>query len=374
VTFALVIYKYFPYGGLQRDMLRIALELLGRGHKVRVYCMSWQGERPAALEVWSFPGSALASAVTNNTRFYHRVMAALEQQPVDAVVGFNKMPGLDVYFAGDGCFAEAALSRPGAFYRRSRRYRHFSACEHAVFHVTSPTRVLLLTDVQREAFQRHYDTPGERMVILPPGVDAARHAPDDSAALRRTMRGELGLEEGELVLLFVGAAFDTKGLDRAIESLAALQREQSSVKARLLVAGPGKVKPFAVMAKRLGVAGQVDFLGGREDVLELMLAADVLVHPARAEAGGVVLLEAIAAGLPVVTTHLCGYASQVKQARAGLVLPEPFLQQQLDRAVMRCIDGVFRADCRESALRYARMTDLHRMPAAAADQLERWTG
>ena len=73
------------------------------------------------------------------------------------------------------------------------------------------------------------------------------------------------------------------------------------------------------------------------------------------------------AGLPVVVTDVCGYAHHVKAARAGFVLPAPFSQEQLDRAVMRNIDGVFRAECRRSALLYDKFTDLYSMHSTGAD-------
>jgi UDP-glucose:(heptosyl)LPS alpha-1,3-glucosyltransferase len=104
-------------------------------------------------------------------------------------------------------------------------------------------------------------------------------------------------------------------------------------------------------------------------VVDLMLASDLLVHPARSEAAGVVLLEALVMGLPVVATDVCGHAHHVSAARAGLVLPSPFDQEQYQRAIMRHFDGVFRADCRESALLYTRLTDLRSMHAAAADRI-----
>jgi UDP-glucose:(heptosyl)LPS alpha-1,3-glucosyltransferase len=142
------------------------------------------------------------------------------------------------------------------------------------------------------------------------------------------------------------------------------------VKSRLLVAGQDKSRRFQRLARRMDIADGVEFLGGREDVGDLMLGADLLMHPARTEAAGTVLLEALAAGLPVVATEVCGYAQHVKAARAGILLPEPFSQEQLNRAVLRCIDGVYRAECRESALLYARLTDLYGKHGAAADLIE----
>ena len=75
---------------------------------------------------------------------------------------------------------------------------------------------------------------------------------------------------------------------------------------------------------------------------------------------------AVVAGLPVVVTDVCGYAHHIKASRGGLVLPSPFEQDLCDRAVMRMLDGVYRADCREAALLYAHLTDLYSMHKTGA--------
>jgi UDP-glucose:(heptosyl)LPS alpha-1,3-glucosyltransferase len=369
VRLALVLFKYFPYGGLQRDFLRLTQALVQRGHDIRVYCLSWQGEHPQGVDL-----RITAVRALNNhrryRRFHTRVFEDLARDPVDGVIGFNKMPGLDVYFAGDPCFLEKADRERGPLYRLGARYRHFSAWERAVFSPDSGVEVLLLAQRQAETFRHYHGTPVSRLHVLPPGVAPDRRAPEDAAGRRRAKRASLALGEGELALLFVGSGFVTKGLDRAITALARLLEEQPSVAVRLLVVGQDKNRRFRRLAKKLGVAGKVEFLGGRDDVPDLMLAADLLVHPARAEAAGVVLLEAIAAGLPSVVTPECGYAPHVSAARAGIVLDTPFSQEQLDRAVMRNIDGVYRADCRESALLYARLTDLYSMHEQGAQLIE----
>ncbi len=105
---AFLIYKYFPYGGLQRDMRRFAEEIIKRGHDCRIYFIYWQGEPVAGADLRQVPASAL-SKHRRNQRFLQWVQADMAEDPVDGVVGFNKMPGLDVYYAGDPCYLEKAL-------------------------------------------------------------------------------------------------------------------------------------------------------------------------------------------------------------------------------------------------------------------------
>lgn len=367
---ALILYKYFPYGGLQRDFARIVQQLQRRGHHCRVYCITWQGDELPGIDLRLVPIAAITH-VRRNRRFLRRVQADLAADPVDGVVGFNKMPGLDVYYAADPCFVDKALTGRPWWYRLTARFRHFSLWERAVFEATATTEILLISATEQAGFARHYQTPAARLHLLPPGVSPDRRAPPDAAARRADMRLKLGLDDNEYTLLLVGSGFITKGLDRAIVGLAHLRAQYPQQRISLLVAGQDRSRRFRALARRQGVAHQVRFLGGRDDVPDLLLAADLLVHPARSEAAGNVLLEALVAGLPVVATGVCGYAGHIAAAGAGIVLPEPFSQEAFDAALAQGLEPGFRRRCRAGGLAYAASEDLYSLHASAADLIER---
>lgn len=368
---AFLLYKYFPYGGMQRDFRRFVEEIRKLGHDCRIYYISWQGEKIEGVDLRPVPVSA-ASNHRRNTRFLEWVLDDLKVEPVDGVIGFNKMPGLDVYYAADSCYLDKAVNERGWLYRRGARFGHFADYERAVFGADSETQVLLISETERVKFEHFYHTPPERMHMLPPGISPDRRAPPDAAERRKAIRHSLGLETGEHTLLFVGSGFIKKGLDRAIQAVANVSLAQPSVRLRLLVVGQDKQRKFKRLSKRLGVADRVTFLGGREDIPDLLLGADALVHPALDEAAGIVLLEALVAGLPVLVTDVCGYAQHIAAANAGIVLGAPFQQSDLDAAVMRSLDGVFRARCSHYALRYAQVTDLYSMHATGARLIEQF--
>lgn len=134
----------------------------------------------------------------------------------------------------------------------------------------------------------------------------------------------------------VGSDFTRKGVDRSIEALASLPESlrQNTV---LYVVGQDKPKKFAALAERSGVGTNVHFFSGRNDIAELMAAADLLLHPAYQEAAGIVLLEAITAGLPVLTTAVCGYAHYIVDANCGEAMTEPFRQDALNEVLLRAL-------------------------------------
>jgi UDP-glucose:(heptosyl)LPS alpha-1,3-glucosyltransferase len=363
---AFTLFKYFPYGGLQRDFLRIALACQARGHAIRVYTLEWQGDVPADFEVVLVPVTAL----TNHRRyekFVEWVRLDLAKRPADRMVGFNKMPGLDVYYSADPCFEDKARTLRNPFYRLSGRYRHFAAFERAVFGPESQTEILMISAVQQPLFVKHYGTVAERFHLLPPGIASDRRAPANAPEIRRSFRSEFGLGDDDLLLAQIGSGFKTKGLDRSLKALANLP-PALKVRTRLIAIGQDDPRPFERQIRALGLEKQVSILKGRDDIPRFLLGADLLIHPAYNENTGTVLLEAVVAGLPVLTTAACGYAHYIEEANAGRVIPLPFAQEELDSALASILtnDDV-RRQCGANGLAFAERVDLYSLPERAAD-------
>ena len=239
---AFCLYKYFPYGGLQRDFLKIALNCQQQGHEIKVYTLSWQGDVPEGIDVMIAP----VTAFTNHTRyqrFSDWVQQSLSLDPVDAVVGINKMPHLDIYYAADSCYEEKANTQRGWIYRLLPRYAHFSVYERAVFGRESKTEILMISKVQKPFFDHYYQTQEDRIQFLPPGISRDRVVPDDVAQRRLVKRANLGLHDDQKMLLMVGSGFVKKGLGRAIFAVWRLPRSERR-KVRFFVIGEDNRHPF----------------------------------------------------------------------------------------------------------------------------------
>ena len=279
------------------------------------------------------------------------------------------MPGLDLYYCADVCYAGRA-KRHGKLYQQiSPRFRHFQTFERAVFDVQSSTTILSLSERQKEVYQEYYGTPESRFRTVPPNLDI-RHKPyHRPATVRRKKREELGLEDHQSLLLFVGSGFKRKGLDRAIRAMAALPDElrQDTV---MRVVGQDKTTRYQRLAARAGLAGKVRFLGGRDDVVELMATSDLLIHPAWEETTGTVLIESVVAGLPVLVTDVCGYAHHITGAEAGIVSGSPFVQQQFNQELHDALTTDNRARWRENGIEYGKNPGLYRMPESVSDLIE----
>lgn len=368
MRFGFILYKYFPFGGLQRDLMRIAQECHRRGHDVIVYTMDWQGPRPEWMHVRVLPVVRL----TNHRRygaFHRRVQARIKDDALDVLVGLNKMPGLDVYYAADPCYLDRPRRRFQSLRRLLPRHRHFVDFERAVFCPGGCVRILLIVTTQIESFKRHYGTRDARFRLLPPGISPERRPPADAAAQRAAFRQEYGLRDDEHLVLMVGSGFRTKGVDRAIQAMASLP-ETLRNRTRMMVIGSDNPSPFEHQARQQGVGSRVTLMKGRDDIQRFYLGADLLIHPAYYENAGMVLLEAAIVGLPVLTTANCGYAPHILEADCGTVLPEPFEQPALNAALAEMLISSRREQWAANGIEYGRTQDLYSMPERAVDELE----
>ncbi|HDZ07933.1 glycosyltransferase family 4 protein [Pseudohongiella sp.] len=368
MTLAFLIYQYFPYGGQQRDFRRIAERCVAAGYQIRVYCLKWQGDIPDGLTVVKVPVSAVSRHVMYQ-RFSEWVSAALKQKPVAAVVGFSKMPGLDVYFAADPCFAERMRREGRLITRLLPRYRHFMRHEEAVFGPDSSTTVMLLSPRQQQDFVYHYRDCGRRLHRLPPGLDRDRVPGADAPALRQRFRKQFGVQDDEHAVLQIGSGFRVKGLDRSLRALAALP-EPVRNKTRFFIVGQDKPAKYQRLARRLGIRQQCQFLGGRDDVPMFLQGCDLLLHPALSESAGYTLLEAVINGLPVLTTDTCGYAFHVSDAGAGQVCPSPFVQKDLNARLHEMLISSDRSRWQNNGLAYAKKVNLFGLADAALAIIE----
>ena len=364
---AFTLFKYFPYGGLQRDCIKIAEECVQRGHTVDIFTLQAEGDTPPGVNLHLLPQRAQRN-YKRYEAFAEQVAERVKTEHYTGVVGFNKMPHLDVYYAADPCFAAKVATR-SIFYRWSGRTRSFLASESAVFGIGSKTQTLLISPQEQEAFAQLYQADAARMHMLPPGIQKDRLAGDNYHQLRTDKRLELGLNDDEKMLLMVGSGFKTKGLDRSLRAVAAIP-EALRRQVRLYVVGQDNVKPFQRMARSLGVEEQFYFMGGRDDVAQLLFAADLLLHPAYRENTGTVLLEAMAATLPLLVSHVCGYSFYVHDAQCGEVLSEPFSQQEMNTMLEQMLVSPQRELWQGNASNYVKNNDIFSMPQRAVDVIE----
>jgi len=305
---------YVFHGGVESATAGLVQALVAYGHDVH---RTGPGRQPRQPGVTDHPlalpplpsaarGPVLALAAARVAR----------RRGWDVVQSHERTLVQDVYRAGEGCH-RAYLDALGAAAGRRRLHHAVTlALERRVFARTP--QVVAISRRGGEEIARLYRVPDARRSVVYNGVDLERFHPRLRAKHRDVARDEAGVPPGAFTALFAGSGFERKGLGTAIRALA----QMADPDARLLVLGRGDAAPYRSLAAGLGVGARIVWLGARPDIERWYAAADALVLPTRYEPFGNVHLEALACGLPVVTSATAGGAEVVNERCGAVVAPE----------------------------------------------------
>lgn len=365
---AFCLYKYFPYGGLQNYFLKIWEECRRRGHETQVFAREWEGAKPEDLNLNLISVRALTNS-GKNINFVKKLRPILEKENFNVIVGFNKIPGLDVYVQADVCYRAHYKNQKIKFLIGPKRYRHFFNYEAAVFGSSSPTHILLLSEGEMRKFIKYYGTCEKRFTLLPPPCDKNRLPPPNLNETRKHLRKLWKIKDNEHLILFVGSNFKSKGLNRLLRGFQSLP-ERIRRNSYVYVIGKDRSTRRQISARFLGFSPRIKFLGARSNLLDFYLAGDLLVHPASLENTGTVIFEAVTAGLPVLATENCGYSTYIEKSRAGKIIPSPYSQKEFVGLLMEMITSPERSTWSKNGLEFGTRLPAQQMHEKAMDVIE----
>ena len=316
---AFVRQRFNPYGGAERFIERALPALERAGADMTLIARSaegWGARRLIAIDPF-YIGSTWRDA-----SFARAARAAWEAGGFDLVQSHERIPGCSIYRAGDGVHAEwldirrAASGPVGRAAIALNAYnRYVCAAERRMFEHPALRAVICNSTMVRGEIGRRFGVANRKLHVIYNGVDLQHFHPRQRAALRAAARAELGAREADFLFLFVGSGFWRKGLDAAIDALAACAE-----RACLVVAGRDRdAAAFAARARAAGLRDRVRLLGGREDVRPLYAAADCFILPTRYDPFPNTALEALAMGLPVIVGKRSGAAEIVQPGESGWI-------------------------------------------------------
>ncbi len=348
----LVRQTFTPFGGAERFVGRALDSLRGQGVGVAVLARRWRGE--AAYPV--IPCNPFSiGRLWRDAGFARAACQRLRDYPNSLVQSHERIPCCDLYRAGDGVHREwlrqrARLrGRADHLARFSPYHRYQLAAERRLFASPRLQRVICNSHMVADELRHWYQLSDERIAVIHSGVDTERFHPARRAGLREAMRERLGIRPHETLLLFVGSGYERKGLEALLRALRGLPRTT-----RLAVVGrDSHERRWRRWARRLGVTmrRRVLFAGPQEDVLPWYAAADVLTLPTLYDPFPNVILEAMACGLPVVTSTKSGARDILRDGDNG------YVRDALDQAGVRdAIEALSEPGWRERVGRAARAT------------------
>ena len=328
----LLRYQYHHTGGAERTLGLLARGLLQRGHEVHIVCAKWSGEEVPGVYLHRVEGGY-------GKEFAGAAVGALNRLGLDTFLSLERAPQSPLVRAGDGCHA-AWLARRERYenplkrlsFRLNPKHRATLDLEREMFTWPALQKVVANSRLVAAELQEYFGLGPDKVELVYNGVDRAALAPALDQKVRASAREELGLRKGEPGVLFLGSGFERKGLAFALKALAKLKQ------GRLVVAGSDRTAHYKALAARLGVGGRVSFLGPRRDPERLLAAADCLLLPTIYDPCANSCLEALCAGVPVVTTRANGAGELVKSGQSGMVVEEPSDAGALALAVEKALE------------------------------------
>ncbi|MBX7074558.1 MAG: glycosyltransferase family 4 protein [Pirellulales bacterium] len=257
------------------------------------------------------------------------------------------------------------------------RYREFDQLVSRQY-ANDGRLILAISKMVAHDLQRWHGVSRERIRIVYNGVDTVRFSPLHRERHREQTRQAHGIGTHETLLLIVAHNLALKGVPTLLRSVAALAREGAPL--RLIVAGGKRVGPYRRMAGRLGVGDRVEFIGAVSDPVPFYAAADLYVQPTLYDPCSLVALEALASGLPVVTSRYNGAGELIKEGEHGYVIGDPLDERELADAIRPLLNQdrrelmsaaarklalshTFERNCREILSVYQEVSQLRRRAA-----------
>ena len=338
----------FPKASVTGGVERIALELLRFEATRRSAC--FVGESLDADENLAF-APVSPSRVPRSFRplAFRRSAAAVLRELAPATtmsLGVNCPPG-DVYWVNSvhrawledgGDLIVRGMKVPAVLRRALLRHQVLLRLERDYFVNHRPRAIVCTSERDVRDLQRLYHVPAELIQLIPHGYDGQVFAPAHRAALRDKVRDEIGATRDDIVVLMIANEWHRKGLGTLLESVAALR----DARVRIDLVGAKAPDDYRPLAQRLGLAERLRWHGATRDVARFHAAADVFALPTTYEPFGLVIIEAMGSGLPVITSRLAGAASAIDDGRNGLLLDDPRDTGRLTTQLGRLLDAAER--------------------------------
>ncbi|EFK09487.1 glycosyltransferase, group 1 family protein [delta proteobacterium NaphS2] len=198
---------------------------------------------------------------------------------------------------------------------------------------SAPT-VLPVSSLVKEELQKIYTIPENRIEVIHPGVSLTRFSKTKDSRWRVEIRKRHGIHEKDLVILFVGMNFEIKRLGLLIEGISRFSRlNPNGSRVKLLIVGKGKTAVYEAMARERGVSDRLIFAGVTREVEKYYVGSDIFAMPSVYDTFGMVVLEAMAAGLPVIISQTVGARDLVNDGVEGFILADPPTSVELARKI-----------------------------------------
>lgn len=361
---ALVIKNFsLNKGGAERYACLLGRGLVERGHEVHVLANQWDNAGDSGIQFHHVP-MVRWNSLLKILSFPFHARKLLQENNYDIIQGLTPLYSQDVYRIGEGLHVDALLHRYPSFFARFSRYlnpKHLAvlAIERNMFKPANYRKVIANSLMCKRRLKELYGVPDRDVEVIYNGVDTRIYNGTARQSHRLDVRNELGFKEDDRVMLFVSMDFVRKGLEYLLKAHARLHREGAR-SLKTLVVGKGRVAEFQRMADQLGIGDLVRFLPPTNETQRYYAAADIFALPTLYDPFSNVCLEALACGLPVVTTRHNGASEIIQDGVTGYVIEHAADIDALSKAIILCLPGDVCADMGRRAAEMASVFTVER--------------
>ncbi len=358
---AFVRMKYVPYGGAENYLSLVGNELVKKGHEVHIFSNRWKESSPETGSAYFTFHKVPVIKITSFLKTLSFAICSyilLKKKRFDIILSFDRILYQDIYRAGDGCHREWLEKRKviGSPLKTvltiiNPLHRTILYLERRIYQGNGCRRIIANSFKGRDDIVRYYKTPDEKITVVYNGVDLNRFKPSNRNICREEVRRNYRIGENDLVILFVGSGFERKGLRFLLDGISLLDSRLKTQDTRLkiLVVGKGDYKYYKKMARSLGIEKDIIFAGTTDSIEKFYAASDIFVLPTIYDPFSNACLEAMASGLPVVTTRNNGVSEIIKDGEDGFVLDNSADVNEISHRINLLMDGGLRKTMGEKA-------------------------
>ncbi|WP_431022294.1 glycosyltransferase family 4 protein [Erwinia rhapontici] len=318
IRLAIVRQKYRPDGGAERFISRALEALDNQAMDLNVITRQWQGQRQANWHL-HLCDPVKWGRISRERGFAVAARALWQREKFDIVQSHERIAGCDIYRAGDGVHQRwlELRSRLLPSWRQkllmsNRYHRYVMDAERAMYQAPELKAVICNAHMVKQEIIERFGVASDKIHVIYNAINTTQFVPVDEAE-RLQQRQKLALPLNASILIYVGSGFERKGLAAAIQAIAGTNRY-------LVVVGKDKAeKQYRALASELGCSDRVIFAGMQADTRPWYQAADGLLLPTLYDPFPNVILEAMACGLPVITSTTCGGSEFIQAGENGYV-------------------------------------------------------
>jgi UDP-glucose:(heptosyl)LPS alpha-1,3-glucosyltransferase len=317
---AVIVPKYGLLGGAERFAYEVTERLANEtNHEFHVFANNWKAAKGSPVIFHKIPRLRFPRSL-RPWAFAWLIQRAIQSKGFDLVHSHDRIFHSDVVSLH--CIPHRFWIRDIRRKRASLFDRSAIAVEKRLIQKGLKTTFLPVSSIAHAAFQSEYGQLPGHWKLMHPGVDFARFSSPDREQCRAEIYARYRLQQCGFLVLFVGMNFALKGLDTVMESVAIARLQKAGSGIGLLVVGRGDEKKYQAKARQLGIGDAVAFTGPvTVDIERYYRAADTLMMLSAFDTFGMVVLEAMAASLPIIIGPLVGARDIVDQGKNGFVLP-----------------------------------------------------